>query len=56
MNSEASYTLKLLVLVKNAHIYLYSVLKKTYMALTEIHFKICGFCGSLGQKGSRPLP
>jgi len=26
-----------------------------YMALTETHFKICRFHGSLSQKGSRPL-
>jgi len=28
--------------------------EKYYMAFTEILLKICRFCGSLGQKGSRP--
>jgi len=29
--------------------------EKYYMALTEIQLKLCGFLGSLNQKGSRPL-
>jgi len=29
--------------------------EKYYMALTEIPLKICGFHGSLSQKGSRSL-
>jgi len=29
--------------------------EKCYMALTEIPLEICGFHGSLSQKGSRPL-
>jgi len=30
--------------------------EKYYMALTEIHLKVCRFHGCLSQKGSRPLP
>ena len=53
INSETYYTLKLLV-EKYTHLVVFSV-KKYCMALAEIYLKICGFHGSLSQKGSRPL-
>jgi len=56
-NSDIYHCLKLLVLLRNAHVSKLVAISvgKYFMALTEIQSKICRLHGSLSQKGSQPL-